>query len=326
MSDTQASCTKCGTTISAGKRFKDSKGRPFCEPCAAALRAKAAAKLGTTPGSAAPTQHHEPEDGTIALADEPASAPARAVQGPRVGGILVCPDCGHPITGASDICKGCGYNRKTGRHMGAGSEIADEEGTVRRPPVKPCKKCGYDMTGSKTGQCPECGTINIRMSRARETEQQTLLKMYTQPLIMIAIGVGIAVIVHFLKGLGASSAASGMGSAIAYLAIYFVSVPIGFAAYVGCSIAFVGFDEPLGVTFVRLAGVYAVLDAVGAVLGTIPMLGWWVAWPIQAFIYIGMLMQIMELDLEDAWVVAGVTYIVHMGVGITLIWVWITYF
>ena len=363
MSSAAMTCSKCGGDVSGAKRLKDSKGRYFCEPCGAALRQRAAEKLGPTmealgppvegmvsltsgrigssgeQSAGAPVQM---DDGTFALADDPSRGAPSATVG--LDHLQICPDCGHPLGKGSEVCQVCGFNRKTGYHIGKGSvgDRAQSEPGSREPGLqkshvpKPCKKCEYDMTGTKTGRCPECGTINIRMARGRETERQTLRKMFVTPLIMIAVGVLITVAVHFLMGLiggrgagiGAGSAggvAGGVGSAFTYLVIYIISVPIGFAAYVGCSFAFVGFDEPLGVTLVRLAGVYAVIDAIGAVLGAIPFLGWF-AFPIQAFCYIGLLMQVMELDWEDAWLVAAVTYIVHIALGLALFYVYLRYF
>jgi hypothetical protein len=37
-------CANCGTDVSAAKRFKDGRGRLFCEPCAARAREQAAAR------------------------------------------------------------------------------------------------------------------------------------------------------------------------------------------------------------------------------------------------------------------------------------------
>ena len=29
---------------------------------------------------------------------------------------------------------------------------------LRRADLRPCRKCGYDLTGNTSGTCPECGT------------------------------------------------------------------------------------------------------------------------------------------------------------------------
>ncbi len=351
MSSALMTCGKCGADVSSAKRLKDSKGRYFCEPCGAALRQLAAAKLGPTvdshgsvasgmvsltsgaDGSSAtpkPAAAPHPDDGTFALADDPAPAARPATIG--LANLNVCPDCGHPFGTGSDICRGCGFNRKTGFHIGKGTAVPPSAEPTATHVPKPCKKCGYDMTGTKTGRCPECGTINTRMLRARQTEANTLKSMFVGPAIMIGIGLAISVVVFFIQGMmsstvvgaaGGGGIAGGAGTAAWYLAYFIINVVVGFAAYVGCSIAFVGFDEPLGVTFVRLAGVYAVADAVGAVLRS--FIPGFIAWPLLAIIYVGLLMQVMELDWEEAWLVSIVTYIVRVAIFATMWYVWYFY-
>lgn len=352
MSSAAMTCGKCGADVSSAKRMKDSKGRYFCEPCGTALRQLAAAKLGPTVPSApltgetlvsltagadaAPSRSPSatpapPDDGTFALADDPPQPAKR----PSIGleTLSTCPDCGHPFGTDSDICRGCGFNRTTGHHIGKGAVVTESALPASKHVVKPCKKCGYDMTGSKTGRCPECGTINTRMLRAKQTEANTLKSMFVGPAIMIGIGLAIAVVVYFIQGMtsstvvgaaGGGGIAGGAGTAGWYLAYFVINAVIGFAAYVGCSIAFVGFDEPLGVTFVRLAGVYAVTDAVGAVLRL--FIPGFIAWPLLAIVYVGLLMQIMELDWEEAWLVSIITYIVRVAIFAAMWYVWLVYF
>jgi len=316
-------CAKCGVDVTHAKRFKDASGRFFCEACAAKAKAKPAEKSASPAPVAAAVQ--QPDDGTIALADEP---PPRAAGGARRGELQICPDCGTPL-GSGPICASCGYDRITGRTIGergqgtpppAGTLMADKPKHLPRP----CKKCGYDLTGLKTAKCPECGTINPGRLRHRETEKQTLRKMYIQPLIMTAIGMAVAVVAYAIIGSLSGGATSGVGGVVAYLIYFALSLPLGFITYVVCSMIFIGFDEPLGVTLVRLAAVYAVTDACAAILSGIPFVSW-ITWPLQAAVYLGLLMQIMELDWEDAWLVAAVTFIVHAILGAAIYWVIMTY-
>ncbi len=312
-------CTTCGLDLSAAKRFKDSKGRAFCEPCAAALRAKAAAKLGVgAPETRKSDSPAAPEDGTFALADEP--APARAA--PAAGRMELCPDCSTPL-GAGPICASCGYNRVTGMAIGEhGGGTPPPAGTTpdavpakkKRKTVK-CVQCGYDLAGLKEPLCPECGTLNSKYARAKAEERQTLRAMYIKPAIMAAIGLVFACAIFAVRGLPVGF----------YLLYYAAAVPVGFVAYVLLSIAFIGFDEPLGVTFVRIAAVLAVADACTNAIDAIPYIGWY-AWPLEGFIYTGLLMSVMELDFEDARIVALVTFILHLGLFLSAWYVWVTYF
>ena len=338
MSEAALTCGKCGADVTHAKRMKDSKGRYFCEPCAAALRQRAAAKLGpslqelgqplgqplgvNTPESKpAPPPPAVLDDGTIALADYP-SPPTSAHRTPRAAELELCPDCSTPL-GSGPICASCGYSRATGISIGAhGAGTPPPAGTTALPTsrkpkrkVQTCIQCGYDLSGLKTPTCPECGTMNSKYARAKQEEKQTLRSMYVKPLIMAGIGLLIACAVFALRGLPVPF----------YLMYYAAAVPVGFLAYVALSIAFIGFDEPLGVTFVRIGAVLAVADACTNVIDAIPYIGWY-AWPLEGFIYTGLLMSVMELDFEDARIVALVTFMLHLGLFLAGWYVWITYF
>ncbi|MDZ4756204.1 MAG: hypothetical protein SGJ11_17140 [Phycisphaerae bacterium] len=86
--------------------------------------------------------------------------------------------------------------------------------------------------------------------------------------------------------------------------------------YLLCSFAWIGFDEPLPMTALRLAGVYALAN-IGYMLlyifGTMTMgfltIG---IWAVPTMIYIGLLAQIMEVDFEDALIVAIITTVVKI--------------
>ncbi len=288
MSGTAMTCGKCGADVTHAKRMKDSKGRYFCEPCAAALRERAAAKLGPMAGSAPhdaaekvvrATPAASLDDGTIALADEPAAMMAAPV----------------PVAESSAT---------------SGAETrARKKGSARV-----CVQCGYDLRGLRTPTCPECGTVNSKHARAKADERQTLRGMYVKPLIMAGVGVVIACLVFWLRGVPVPF----------YLLYYAAAVPVGFLAYIALSIAMIGFDEPLGVTFVRIAAVLAVADACTSAIDAIPYIGWY-AWPLEGFIYTGLLMSVMELDFEEARIVALVTFVLHLGLYLSAWYVWTMY-
>jgi hypothetical protein len=349
MDSSHKTCSACSADVTAAKRFKDSKGRVFCAPCAESLRAKSHAAASShapasRPAAPPPLPPREPDDGTVPLADEIVPRDeAFLYKGKHVGGqggtgtrdLELCPDCGSPW-GSSVICTKCGHNRMTGEAIGINvPPPAGEDPSLPRPPKppKPCQKCGYDLTGLKSARCPECGTINARLKRGQLTEKQTLRQMYLIPLMLTGIGLGLTILIKFALAaiMGSSISTSPMvagGEAIlGYLILFPITIVVGFVVYVACSLMFLGFDEPLGVTFVRLAAVYALTDIAQAIIRPIPIFGWFsISFIIVGIVYVGLLMQLMELDFEDAWFIAVITFIVKLAVALIAAWVIATYF
>jgi hypothetical protein len=308
------------------------------EPIASAAPLSAPASIAEVQDHAVAAAHLE--DGTIALADEVSARDEQGLHRPRQGGVGgagirdldLCPDCGAPW-GSSVICTKCGHSRATGEHIG--QNVPPPAGTdpdlppPPKPP-RPCAKCGYDLVGLKTARCPECGTINSRLKRGELNERQTLRRMYLVPLALTGIGLALVVLIKFAIGaiVGTSVVTSplvaGGEAVLGYLVLFPITLVVGFIVYVVCSLMFIGFDEPLGVTFLRLGAVYALTDVVQAIIRPLPIVSWfWVSWLIVGTIYVGLLMQIMELDIEDAWIVAVITFLVKL---VAAVWAYATYF
>lgn len=292
MSATAKVCRKCGVDVSGVERFKDAAGRYVCGPCAAVAKAPA-----TKPAARPP----EPETETFGLDVPVVSAPATSP----------CPECQRAMPADARICVGCGYNRDTGR---VAQSITDPPGMTpkerkgKKAEGMVCINCGYDLKGLRAPKCPECGAVNSRFTQKKAGDKKELRGMYLRPLIGAGIG---ALIFAVVVGLSAGSPIIA-GLSLAYLA---VATVIGFVTFVVCSMLFIGFDEPLGVTFCRIACVWAVYNAVATTINLIP-LGGLLLWPVKVLVFIGLLMSIMEIELEDAWGVAVACLLVNVGLTI----------
>jgi hypothetical protein len=96
-------------------------------------------------------------------------------------------------------------------------------------------------------------------------------------------------------------------------------VPVGMAVYFIVCYLWIGFDAPLHIIALRLAGIYAVSDASRVLLMLIPGFG-----PILAIfgpllIYIGLLMKLLEIEIVEAVVLGLSTWFVKIIVAIIII-------
>lgn len=341
-------CFRCGVDVAGKPRTKDSRGHYYCAACDAAVRAAHARTAGRTSASGdssdgrADDRGDEPADllglahgdvasqgapddgATIPRADDtfPAdelaalAAAERSAQGMPIPTVEVieaesdaprgrgfgrqprsCAACGRVMSKNSVICVACGYNTETGRNIGTGKVPGAG---------KTCIKCGYDMTGAPSIRCPECGTVNAKRGRRdhdREYSKQVARATYTKPLIQMAIALPVAFLLAWHQG--------GLAMAVVYLFQFGVSLPVGVVAFFLVCLVMTGFDEPLHVAGLKLAGIFAIADAIGMVFNYIPFP--MIHWAVPLAIYIGMLMEEFELDLSEAIGLAVLTFLFKMG-------------
>lgn len=335
-------CFRCGVDVAGKPRTKDSRGHYYCAACDAAIRAQhtqgvavvGAGDPGDEPADLLTPTDGEPSaqdalngEGIIPLADDtlPAdelaalAAAERGAEGIASQNVEVvregrraskgdsgnvqgrhptsCAACGRIMAKSSVICVSCGHNRETGRNVGTG-RLAGAG--------KACSKCGYDMTGAPTVRCPECGTVNTKKGRRdhdREYSKQIARAAYIRPLMQVAIALPIAFLLACHQG--------GLATGVVYLFQFGVSLPVGTIAFFLVCLMLTGFDEPLHVAGLKLAGIFAIADVVSLVFNYIPMP--WIHWAVPLAIYVGMLMEEFDLEMMEAGVLAVLTFIFKMG-------------
>ena len=103
-----------------------------------------------------------------------------------------------------------------------------------------------------------------------------------------------------------------------YLLGYLVGVPIGVAVFLLCCMIWIGFDAPIHLIAFRLAGVYAVTNIAQTLIGFAPY-GGIVLWLIPMAMYVGLLSQMLEIELAEAIVVGFLTFLAKVIIALTII-------
>lgn len=276
-------CIYCGVDCGDRPRVKDARGRYACRACAAAAPAAVEPIDLTLP---------EPSDPPGADADIYALAdptPAAASPAPRS-----CPGCGAILTPDARICVGCGYDERTGVKIGAA-------GGPR------CAGCGYDMAGLKTTKCPECGKRNApaasgagRRERERQLAAEAARMEYIRPALYLAVGTIGTMLLYIIRGHTSILVAFPVGLSIMTAA--------GVVAFYAMSLFMWGFDAPLGLITIRLAGIFALCElaqSLAALTGS-PF----IAWGARLVVFYLLVMQ--EFDIDDWREVWAMTIIMQV--------------
>ncbi|MEK6701524.1 MAG: hypothetical protein AABZ53_04625 [Planctomycetota bacterium] len=289
-------CIRCGQDCAGKPRTKDATGRYTCDDCAKTLMAQPDAPSPADP-SIIPLEH-EPHAPSLASMIDDSTLPRS------------CANCGIILGKSAVICSSCGFNTTTGKVTGA---------TPSPSGGRKCLKCGYALEGLTSARCPECGTMNTaaqRVATSKEKAYRESVRLeYTKPVWMFVIGLVLSVALAALSTKGNVTASTAM---LVYLFKYALYVPSGVIVFLLCCAIWIGFNAPIHLTALRLAGIYAITDAVASVVGfIIPMQ--LIVWLAMLLTYVGLLQDMLELDLVDAILVAVVTFFVRLGVVVAIV-------
>lgn len=297
-------CIRCGEDCSNRPRVKDKQGRYTCEACLAKAKAAVAAAAAPAP-QASPVAE---VDAPIPLLED-----AAVDAGPRAA---PCPGCGRPLWSDAKVCVGCGFNRETGRRLSVSTDVEGDGKRARKAKAAPsftCEKCGYDLKGLKSTQCPECGSpIRIRSARRERelAESKRIAKMaLIKPLVLAAVGLVLSALILVYRDAAAAIPI--------YLAGYGIGLVLLVVVYLFCSLVFIGFDEPFHHMVIRLAAVYALTDSVSLLLAPVPM--GFGRLLLVGFIWVGLMVAIMEIDQEDAIIAGLILYVVKVVITMIII-------
>lgn len=278
-------CVRCGVDVSGARRVKDSRGRYLCGECydealrerrgGAGEAASAAAAVAAIPvdnplNSSLDSQlDDEVLDAEALLAEEAGAEPLELVQG------LACPGCAAALTPDAAICVQCGYNVREGRALK----------TSR----------GQDEAAAEVNAQLKAGRDADRSAKRREQSRVEYTKAGAWCL-------GSLVISLFITASLADGA--GVGMAVAEHLIGFgIGVLFATAVYFGCCLLWVGFDQPWPLIALKMGAVHALYGLIAIPLGFL-----WIFGSIIKFIvYVVLLQNFMDLELQDALIVAVLT-------------------
>lgn len=301
-------CIVCGQDCSDRPRVKDAAGRYCCKACEAARAAARAPSVAVPAPASAPAEEGDAYD--------------LMPEGLLGDGPAPCPECGQPILAGSVVCLHCGFDTQKGfkHQVGTGVDDPDDLSSLPvkgKPAAAKCPDCGYDLAGLKTPRCPECGKLVLKKS-LRETfaedSRRAARDAWQKPLIMIGVGLAGVATWQLIAD------PTGRKLFISLLNIG-VQVPIGLTVYFLCCLAWIGFDMPWRYITLRLIAVYAVTSLVKLPVDHIPV--GMVRLGIMVIVYIGLLMDMLDLDVQDAAIVAVATVIANLFIVLTLV-MWLT--
>lgn len=311
MSSTAKICAVCNVDCAALPRMKDANGRYTCKACyeklLASRRAKqvgeggARGRAGGVAGDPVGGEDAEIGGEPYVLADDLLSleSSSQELEVPR------CPTCSSTLAVGAQSCAYCGFDRRTSvRSASVAMTPAQMALAGLRMPSK-CGGCGYSFKGLTSPRCPECGwNVPIGPSHERwrgEDRKRTVRSAYQTPLLMFFIGILAAISIR--AGLAQHDGDSVSGALLYYAVAYSASYIIGLVV-LAIAARLVGYSAPVGLTMIRLAGIYAVMDAINPLLMFLPILGWIVS----IFIYVQLMMSLLDLELQDAMILGVLTF------------------
>lgn len=205
----------------------------------------------------------------------------------------------------SIICTGCGYNTETGKLIG--TDTSPRKGRA-------CYACGYDMSGVPTARCPECGEVNTRRGRVRHQQisgGEWAKRELMRPAVYLSIGLPIALAVMWDRG--------GSHEVLVMFVLGCLSIPVMLVGHLIVATFLTGFDEPLWLAMARAIGMAALADGVACVVGLFA--GDYVSVTAGIVVFVGLAMDALESDYDDACYFAAGTYLLHViFVGGVRIW------
>lgn len=169
---------------------------------------------------------------------------------------------------------------------------------------KPCVGCGYDLRGLTRAVCPECGR-KIAVGRAAAAAVPSQSTWFDKKAVVLGV-LGLAV------GLIVTMAQYGaLRGGLAFGIDFVITIAIGWGVFIACSIAWIGFDQPLRMTAVQLTGAYGAYAGAATLASLVPYMGWIV----QLLAWVGLvvlLADLLDIEVKDSLIIALISAIIKI--------------
>lgn len=182
-----------------------------------------------------------------------------------------CTQCGNSLAEGAVLCVRCGTDQRTGHRSKVHVEtVAPTQ--MKKPKAKPeafgevCAQCGYDMTTLPGRPCPECGHSK-KKSAAREERRQAVMKEYWRNTYLTGI-IGTVVGSTATVALAMMVLSASPLDAMFYVFICIACIQI---AYFGLCLMWLGFEDTVLGSAIRITAVGAVWSALLLIGAIIPL-------------------------------------------------------
>lgn len=186
-------------------------------------------------------------------------------------------------------------------------------GAAPREPLTACPDCKGSIVGIATGHCPACGVNIISAIRRHESNHSVRVEgaaRYRRALVLALLAYALLAAVLFIGG------DPGDAAWFVKRQVFFVPIACGLW-WVLCTL-WIGFDQPLVLSFVRIAAITAVADTVGFFMWWVPILFFNQLAVALAFVVL-MLQWMDDLEPQEAvvtgFLMGAVRYMVHIGLA-----------
>lgn len=244
-------CVVCKQDCSKKPRIKDPQGRYTCQACAdkrAAKQQVAAVPAGAAASGAKASEAplDEPELSIDLLAEE-----AQAQASVATDQVM-------------DLSPAPAAPTKSAR---GGGKLPAYPGMRKDQVPSKCAKCGYSLAGIASLKCPECGHVTPPRDYKTLLDEQSRALARKTWLTPIFVTAGVLTVCGILQAIGPL----GWVGSVLMLVNWVIMIPVGLVAFFLCTLVFLDFDAPWGITTLRFGQILAIMMLPGALLAS---LGW----------------------------------------------------